>query len=399
MPATATMAARCTSIVIRKSQRKILAQVASLGSQNFARRALGVRSDATRPTATRNRKGERNGEAASRSLTAASQAAQTIHDWRGSGTSPVSSRKMIEEPRRWPQMAQRSAPSSCAGPPNVPGGPAEACSENTSRFMRGPFPGSYISTGPGWPRGCRSSSDSEVEGCYHHNPNRVDEVPVHLAGGHGEMLAFREVAADRADEADRQEEQTGADVCAVEAGDRVEHRAEEVGAGAEAVTDVLERLDAEECYTKHDSADQATNEAGAVAARDGAPGVVHREAAGEQDHGVDSSQHFIHVRVADGAGRRPGAARADAQVQVRGDQIGEKDRLGRDEEDHAVPAEAAAMRYFFFVRFGRSHDGAHGGDFLFFQGTFGRETFLDGFEAPADDADEHADEADRKSVV
>src|SRR5690349_1346310 len=288
MPATATMTARCTSIVIRKSQRNIFAQAASLGSQNFARRAMGVRSAATRPTATRSRNGERTGEAVSRSLTAASQAAQTIHDWRGSGTSPVSSRKMIEEPRRWAQMAQRNTSASCAAPPIMSAGPAGACSENTSRFMRGPFPGSYVPRGQAnRPRACRLSSDGEVQGCYHHDPYRVDEVPVHLAGGHSEMLTLGEVAADGADETDREEEQTGADMGAMEAGDRVEHRAEEVGAGAEAVIDVLERLDAEECYTKHDSADQATNEAGAVAARDGAPGVVHREAAGEQDHGVD----------------------------------------------------------------------------------------------------------------
>src|SRR5262245_38043084 len=98
------MTVRCTSIVMGKSQRKSLAHPSSDIWPKFARRAAGVRSAATRPTATRTRTGVRTGEWSIWLCTATSQAAQGTQDCFGPDTSPVSSTKWMSLPSRCPQI-------------------------------------------------------------------------------------------------------------------------------------------------------------------------------------------------------------------------------------------------------------------------------------------------------
>src|SRR5690242_18672814 len=92
IPAMATIRARWQSIVISAPQKNSLNQLLSVSWPRRARLAAGVRSVDTTPIATRNRIGEWTGTSAICCLTASLHAVHSIHDWRGGGTSPVSSR-------------------------------------------------------------------------------------------------------------------------------------------------------------------------------------------------------------------------------------------------------------------------------------------------------------------
>lgn len=169
----------------------------------------------------------------------------------------------------------------------------------------------------------REGQRKEVYQGYDEDPDEVYEVPVHLGGLNREVVIFGEVAAQRAHETDGEEEQTDGDVCAVEAGERVEDGAENAGAWAKGVVHIFIELDADEGGAQNDREDQADGEATLIAASDGAPSVVHGDAAGEQDNRVDDGERDVKLSARWCTFGWPLSC-ADKQIEIDCDEVGEE---------------------------------------------------------------------------
>src|SRR5579872_4749178 len=126
-----------------------------------------------------------------------------------------------------------------------------------------------------------SGSLEHVQAGEEHDPDRVHEVPIHLPRRDREVAVLGEVAAQRSEEADEQENDARGDVSAVEARQNVEGRANGTTIRAKAIIDILVELDADKSRTEDDSGGQPHLQAPAVALGDAPARQVHRDAAGE----------------------------------------------------------------------------------------------------------------------
>src|SRR5579862_9365052 len=102
---------------------------------------------------------------------------------------------------------------------------------------------------------------------------------------------------------------------------------------------ILICLAAQEEGAQHDSEQQVARQRIAVASDDGPPGKVHWETTAQQHHCIDCGLNDL--SRADVV--RPVTAIAHTQIQVGCDQVGEKDGLRRQEEDHAIPTKSASF--------------------------------------------------------
>ena len=145
------------------------------------------------------------------------------------------------------------------------------------------------------------------------DPDDVDEVPVHAHRLDGDVVVSAELAARRAGQQDRQPDGAAEDVRAVEAGERVEDRAEHAVADPEAELAVVVQLAGEEedAEPQRDRRSTCLQLAG-VAAADGPHAELHREARGDEDRGQDRGERQVEVaaRAADATAPAPTPARA-----------------------------------------------------------------------------------------
>src|SRR5262249_22480255 len=109
----------------------------------------------------------------------------------------------------------------------------------------------------------------------------------------------------------------------MEARNRVEGGPDDASAGAEVVVDILIGLDAEEDRAEENRRDQPECQAALVALGNRPRREVHPDAARYQDNEVDGAQRLVYLSTM--VGKVP--TRADAQVEVRREEVGEEDSL------------------------------------------------------------------------
>ncbi len=123
------------------------------------------------------------------------------------------------------------------------------------------------------------------------------------------------------------------DVRAVEAGQRVERRAEHAVGDAEAELAVVVQLAHQEQDAEHQRDAGPHLQLAGVAAPDGPHAELHREARGDEDDGQRAGQRDVQLVRA--LRRTPRSGRRGAGVEVGGEQAAEEHHLAGDEQQHA----------------------------------------------------------------
>src|SRR5262249_40898026 len=98
---------------------------------------------------------------------------------------------------------------------------------------------------------------------------------------------------------------------------------DDASAGAEVVVEILIGLDAEEDRAKCNGRNQPECQAALVALGDRPRREVHPDTARDEDSEIDGAQRLVYLSAL--VGQVP--TRADAQVEVRREEVGEEDRL------------------------------------------------------------------------
>ena len=134
----------------------------------------------------------------------------------------------------------------------------------------------------------------DIDAGEEEQPDHVDEMPVPGGGFEAEMLLWREMAGERAEQADDQEDGSDDDMEAVEAGRHEEGRAIDVAAivaaEGEGGMGIFIGLDGGEQRAERDGADEAPFQALAVIVEERVMGPGDGGAGGEKDQRVDQRQ-------------------------------------------------------------------------------------------------------------
>src|SRR2546425_862105 len=191
------------------------------------------------------------------------------------------------------------------------------------------------------------ATSDQVDNREQEDPDHIHEVPVESDEFHGFMTLFRESTFERLPGDVRHADHAGGHVRAVDARLCVERRAikridvERCALEREVLAEVqmlvLERLDAEERDPEQQGRREEHAEALLISTLDCPQRLDHRQAATDQDEGVDARQRHVQdfAGLGPGASERGSGSRGpEAECPRRADDRREQHDLGREEEPH-----------------------------------------------------------------